>query len=98
MAYMTKYIIETFNNFERIYENEIIINKQLKILCKKWIDRHFVDNKVVNYLFINLKEEQLDNIYDDCYSFVQKLKNQGNISKAENIQKLTNYLFLLKSN
>lgn len=85
---MIKYIKETFLKFKDTYENEVFNNEQIDILCKNWIDIHFVNNRVVNCLLVNLDDDQLDTIYD-------YLNDDENIKKIKNIHKLKNYLFLI---
>ena len=100
MNYMTNYILKIFNTFETPNAIEIdTINSykfsdKLEQKCKNWIYIHFTNNKLVNNLLKNLDDEQIEKLYDFCFSYIDKINKEQNIYQAKIIEKLTNYLFL----
>ena len=69
-------------------------SERLEMNCKNWIENQFINNKVVNNLLKNFDDEQLDELYDFCFSYIDKVNQEQNIYQAKIIEKLTNYLFL----
>jgi len=100
MNYMTNYIVKIFNTFETPNAIEIDplksykFSDRLEMNCKNWIENHFITNKVVKNLLKNFNDEQLDDLYDFCFSYIDKVNKEENIYQAKIIEKLTNYLFL----
>ena len=79
MNYMTNYILKIFNTFETPNAIEIdTINSykfsdKLEQKCKNWIYIHFTNNKLVNNLLKNLDDEQIEKLYDFCFSYIDKI-------------------------
>jgi len=100
MDNMINYIIKIFNKFETPNAIEIDPSKsykfsdRLETICKNWIETHFVTNKLVNTLLKNYDDQQLDELYDFCMLYIDKINKENNIYQAKIIEKLTNYLFL----
>jgi hypothetical protein len=100
MDNMINYIIKIFNTFETPNAIEIDplksykFSDRLEMNCKNWIENHFINNKLVNNLLKNLNDEQLDELYNFCFSYIDKINKEENIYQAKIIEKLTNYLFL----
>jgi hypothetical protein len=97
---MINYIIKIFNKFETPNAIEIDTSNsykfsdRLEMNCKNWIEIHFVTNKLVNTLLKNYDDQQLDELYDFCMLYIDKINKENNIYQAKIIEKLTNYLFL----
>ena len=59
---------------------------------------HIINNKLVNTLLKNFNDEQLNELYDFCLLYIDKINKEENIYQAKIIEKLTNYLFLSSRN
>jgi len=89
MAYITNYIDYVFNSYKISKESDI---DNLDNNCKEWINKHFVDNKIFNFLFKNLSNSDLEEINKYCNNLVAK---QSNKDKTMIYYKLAYYLFLI---
>ena len=89
MSYIINYVINNFNNFE--YDKDAI---NLEDNYKKWVEKYFVRNVLVNQLLKIQSDEFIDNLYKVILLHIKNIRKNDS-SRATILSKLTYYLFMI---